>query len=314
MSVLMALLVVIFLLFITEEDKYNQYMSVTVTREDLSNKISGLTTSVFEVQLNHETVQSIKEVYSFPYTAQYPLAHYDKTNSKVYFIGKDNLSKSDQLFEYDMRKKIISQCTEFLYAINDILLLKDNQLFLTGISIGAKSMAVQPFLYNTRTRKLENISWDEDFDIRWLYENSQGDIYLVGHSKQQQYNHLENQKDGYKPVDSYLIRYRNRSFEPLYHLPSTEILGFYIDEDEFHFMNETGFKPSCINLKTKVSCSSNPRFNQSATFVESENALYTYKDHTIIRIELEYPYKETQIFKNPYNLSKSKINNYWFHD
>lgn len=138
----------------------SEYITMTVTKyEDPNLGADGdmLSTIILLEPSSKET----KEVFSFPYTTQYPLGYYDKIENTVYYTKRITTGEGygDQIFSYDLNIKKEIQLTDDLFAVNYILSEGDSVFF---VAVKKKEPVLLLGNYNKITG--ETTYWRNDGD------------------------------------------------------------------------------------------------------------------------------------------------------
>lgn len=105
----------------------DEYISITSSKEDAESGKITTTISVYDIK-----TEQLEEIYSFEYSAQYPLGCYDKKMNNVYFTKRvqNGENAGDQIFMVDLKTSNEKQLTTELFAVNYILPDEDNIFFV----------------------------------------------------------------------------------------------------------------------------------------------------------------------------------------
>lgn len=156
------------------------YLSMTVTHATAVEEQFEMDVYCFDL-----SSEQMEKVAALPYTAQYPLTVYDRKRDLVYYTADADDHHGDEVFSYDRATGAARQLTQDFFAVNYMFPTAD------GLWIGAVKRGdhrtVQPFLYHSATRRLEETGWDEDFFIRSAcYDAGTGDVYVAGYSEKEE--------------------------------------------------------------------------------------------------------------------------------
>lgn len=95
-----------------------EYISITSSEEDSETGEITTTISLYDIKS-----KKIEDIYSFEYSAQYPLGCYDKKMKTVYFTKRvqNPENAGDQICMVDLETSNVKQLTTELFAVNYIL-------------------------------------------------------------------------------------------------------------------------------------------------------------------------------------------------
>lgn len=131
----------------------------------------------------HENSKKLDTVSTIKSNAAYSLTYFDKDKNTVFYTTntKVNRKGGDQLFSYDVKTKKSVQLTDNLYAINYIIPMKGDNLFLVVIKEGTHN--ISPGYYNKTTKEFTDLEWDDDFFVSNANKDPQSnEIYVSGYS------------------------------------------------------------------------------------------------------------------------------------
>ena len=149
-------------------------------------------TCVFDVDS-----QKMKTIISLKHNAQYTLTYYAGKGDLIYYVTNPdkNREDGDQLYSYNIKTKKSKQLTDNLYAINAIVPMKGNKLFLAAVEEGTHT--VSPMCYDISSGQLKNLSWDPDLFVRRVAQDPQtGTVYIVGYSNSEDYKRRNDFNEG----------------------------------------------------------------------------------------------------------------------
>lgn len=152
---------------------------------------------------------STKTITRIPYTSQYPLAYYSKKNNIVYYTACAKDGHGDEVLSYNCNTKKTSQLTNNFFAIN-YLFVTENGLFINAVLRG-DSEIVQPFFYDFQSKKINNLSWNNDFYVRSAGKNEDSSqILIAGHSNKAKNAIFD--KGNIVGIDNYIYQYDLQNF------------------------------------------------------------------------------------------------------
>lgn len=195
---------------------------------------------------------------TFEHTSKYPLTFYNKNNNRVYYSASDGQG-SDQLFVKNPETEEVTQLTTNLYAINYILPIKDNDLFLVAVDQQSTTVAMQPFIYSVEEKSLKKLEWDPDLDIRVVdYLNGKG-LVFGARSYQETKNKIINQDiTPITPTSTTLFRYdfSTGEIELIQKLDNIEVVYLYTEGDNIYIKDDNLYVDDdktdyCYSLKDK---------------------------------------------------------------
>lgn len=292
------------------------YLSVTVTKEYDSNQISGLETSVFALNFKDGEYIGNELMYSFPYSAQYPLALYDKSRDSVFYTSRDVSGMGDQIFQYNVKDKTTKQLTYSLFGANYIVPLNDKEIFIVAAPLDAELVTLQPYVYNFDKEQLIQIQWDYDLSIKKIFAlDNSGAIYMSVQSQRQMRELMEMEVE-YGGIneslqaDTHIFKYENHQFTHVIEIEQFLLNNFVIIDDHLYFDNELFPMVGCRNIQTKEKCEwidINLTYGQYDT---GTNSVFSIRNGSIHRLNLDSK-ESNDIFKNPFQEGKSAINNQW---
>lgn len=213
------------------QDTSKTYQQSTVSDRDVSDTISMTITHNAEQNNSFQSDiilldtkdNSAKTIATIPYTSQYPLACYSIKDNKIYYTACAEDNHGDEIFSFDCDTEKNKQLTNNFFAIN-YLYVTENGLFINAVLRG-DSDVVQPFFYDFQSKKINDLSWDDDFYVRTAGKNENSSRILVaGHSNKAK-EEIFDQGD-IIGIDNYIYMYT------LPNLSRTEILhksNCYID-------------------------------------------------------------------------------------
>lgn len=106
----------------------DEYISITSSKEDVESGKITTTVSAYDIK-----TKQLEDIYSFEYSAQYPLGCYDRKMNAVYFTKRVQNAENtgDQIFMVDLKTSNEKQLTTELFAVNYIL-PDENDVFFVG--------------------------------------------------------------------------------------------------------------------------------------------------------------------------------------
>lgn len=155
----------------------DMYISFTVTQSTEEKNQFEMNTYCINLTDNKKEKVSV-----IPYTSQYPLTLYRKEENKVYYTAIAKDGKGDEVYVYDCSTGKKRKLTKNLFAVNYLFPIKD------GIFIGAagkgSATTVRPYIYHTKSGKMEDLTWDKDFFISCAgYDPFSRKVYMAGYSE-----------------------------------------------------------------------------------------------------------------------------------
>ncbi len=200
---------------------------------------------------------------TLPLTSQ--AIYYEQGNAVLYS------SKENQLVYHDLEEDSHQVLTDTLLAINSIVPLGNDKVFLAAVEKGAASLAVQPYLVDLKSKELLDLSWDSDFDIRIVNVNSKDNsLILSGYSHQDEIEH-----------DSTFFQLKDGVFNKLFTI-SDSPRWFYIKDNEIHYYGGNSGELHCMTLDEEV-CEVGDGFDRNPIYYEKEDAYYSLLDRSVLR-------------------------------
>ncbi|NLC42065.1 MAG: hypothetical protein GX775_04355 [Erysipelothrix sp.] len=235
---------------------------------------------VYYYSLDDETSKP-ELVDTLPLTSQ--ALYYERGNAVLYS------SKENQLVYHDLEEDSHQVLTDTLLAINSIVPLGNDKVFLAAVEKGAASLAVQPYLVDLKSKEPLNLSWNSDFDIRLVNVNSKDNsLILSGYSLQDEIEH-----------DSTFFQLKDGVFSKLFTI-SDSPRWFYIKDNEIHYQGESSGELHCMTLDEEV-CEVGDSFVRNPIYYEKEDAYYSLLDRSVVRSGLESDPVELFEFDNVIN-------------
>lgn len=262
----------------------NGYFSFTSTIQSGENLIS----TVRELDLN---TGKTKEIWSHEYYAQYPLMVYDKQFNRVFYSHRTE-QRQDELFVYDISKKESRQITQGVFAINYILPINENTVYIAGILNTSIYLNVSLYSVNLENGDILPLLENDDVHVREIYSND--------FTKEIYYSHY---------LQSELIHNREvQSDEVPYVKPVMEISGLHSDINFGIKMNKT--KRSHVVHDGKIYEIYNEYLVNSTTepieyimptscdflFYIKDNQIYCYNRRMILQLNLDTKTEESIYF------------------
>lgn len=176
-KIIIPTIIILFILIIAGTTCYqnqsddNTYISFTAT--SLNGECYYYTYDIASDQLT--------EVYKYSDYSQYPLGIVDKQTSSVYFMYRIN--RGDQLMKYDFQEKKLSQLTDDLYAVNQILSVED-KLYLIGSSFEHPKLSL--IEYDLKTSNYEILTPISDVVRQMTYDKRNNRILFVSYNWEEQ--------------------------------------------------------------------------------------------------------------------------------
>lgn len=218
---------------------------------------------------------------TLPLTSQ--AIYYEQGNAVLYS------SKENQLVYHYLEEDSHQVLTDTLLAINSIVPLGNDKVFLAAVEKGAASLAVQPYMVDLKSKELLNLSWDSDFDIRIVNVNSKDNsLILSGYSHQDEIEH-----------DSTFFQLKDGVFNKLFTI-SDSPRWFYIKDNEIHYYGGNSGELHCMTLDEEV-CEVGDGFDRNPIYYEKEDAYYSLLDRSVVRSGLESDPVELFEFDNVIN-------------
>jgi len=178
--------------------KLGDYLSITYTEY-----VNGQDTAagmVMRVGIYDIASKTLSQVSDLPYTSQYPLSVYSRSDNKLYYSA-DVDDIGDQLFVYDFELHTTTQLTDNLFAINEIVpTSKDGPLLVVAVQKGRRNL--QTGIYDEHTQELSFID-DQDTDTNtWVlsYTDNLDKAYLAQYSDEEDYNNLMRANETQTPM------------------------------------------------------------------------------------------------------------------
>lgn len=179
-----------------EEPPKGDYVTLTVTGYDnRDDSADGMTVQVW----CYDTASGdLKQMFSFPASAQYSLGFYDRAHQTVYYTQRqetDNaLGYGDQIFAYDLNTQTETQLTTELFAVND-LFPAENRLYFAAST--ARDGVIRLGYLDLTTGELS--FWREDGDTfveTMTVDAAHNRVYYVGYSMQERNDNVLHQGNG----------------------------------------------------------------------------------------------------------------------
>ncbi|WP_277489172.1 MULTISPECIES: DPP IV N-terminal domain-containing protein [unclassified Breznakia] len=278
------------------------YISFTLTKEENNELIS----EVYYIDLQTEEVKKIVEV---PYTSQYPLTAYSKRENVVYYTAKDETGNADQVYKYDLEKQEITQLTDSFFAINYII-PTDTKIFIGGIPLNANHFSVRPFVYDIDTKRLKDLTWDEDLNFSFInYDPVNNDYIASAYSSTDEKLRISNQDiKPYEPGTNYLYRFNESNHKQLLKSDGIEIDAVAINGDNNYFSNQRTFLHRIKSSKSEKDYENLDWDNWSyeALIYVDDKYAYFINDRTIFKYDIDS--KENKVIFED-NKDERKINN-----
>ena len=195
------------LLLVSCNNLNNDYISITCTTYDQLNT-ENMTTTIYQyIPKTGKTT----EVFSFPYTSQYPLGVFDSHSNTVYYTKRDNLNH-DQIFSFNLKTKESTQLTNNLRAVNQIVPTKDKIFFVASIN---------------RVLRLGAIDKNSGTVSYWGDEDTNVETITINPSTEKIYVSFFSYKEDREAIENQFV-----SDEYSYSVPL-----FSISETDYSFMN-----------------------------------------------------------------------------
>lgn len=169
----------------------SDYVTLTYSKYATSDDNDAIKTQVFSYDA---ATRKTQKVFQFDYTAQYPLAFYDKPNQLVYYtqrVGTDE-NYGDQIFVRDLANKKTTQLTTGLFAVNYII-PSGKQLFFVANIKGEQAIRLGAIDLNT---KLVTLWGDHDTLVEAItLDHKTQKIYVSAYSLKER-NYSLTHQDG----------------------------------------------------------------------------------------------------------------------
>lgn len=171
------------LLLVSCRNSNNDYISIACTTYDQPNT-ENMTTTIY--QYIPKTGKAT-EIFSFPYTSQYPLGVFDSHSNTVYYTKRDTLNH-DQIFSVNLKTKDSVQLTTNLRAVNQIVPTKDKVFFVASIDRVLRLGVID------KNSGIISYWGDEDTNIETITINPNTEkIYISSFSYKKDREEIENQ-------------------------------------------------------------------------------------------------------------------------
>ncbi|GGO01015.1 hypothetical protein [Saccharibacillus kuerlensis] len=161
------------------------YVTLTYSEYAASDDSDAIKTQVLSYD---SSTKKTEKIFQFDYTAQYPLAFYDKPNQLVYYTQRVGTDKEygDQIFVRDLSKKKTSQLTENLFAVNYVIPSGDRLFFVANIK---GEQAIRLGAIDLKTKKITLWSNDDTLVEAITLDHNTEKLYVSAYSlKQRNYS------------------------------------------------------------------------------------------------------------------------------
>lgn len=231
------------------EDKY-----ITLTDTHAAGQIGAnnemMVMDVITYDLSNGTTSKIA---SLPYTSQYPLTMYDAEEDKVYYTANADDGKGDELFVTDCNTDETLQLTKYFFAINNIYRIK-NGIFVAGVK--RHKELVRPYLYDTKTKKINAILLPENVNITCTHYNPiNQELYVAGYREQDDRKALEEQDDSsdVEGITHTIYKLESNKFKQIYTKKNCYIKSIAACDDSLFIKWGASYFSEHIKLSTVYS-------------------------------------------------------------
>lgn len=251
------------------------YFSFTSTIQSGDKLIS----TVNELDIN---TGKNKEIWSHEYFSQYPLMVYDKQFNRVFYSQRTD-NKQDELFVYDLVKKQSQQITQGVFAINYILPIDENTVYISGVLATTKYLAASLYNVNLHSGEIIPLIDNDDIHVREIYStNFSNHLFYSHYSQSELISNLEAQsydKEFVKPVMEISELYSNQKFG--IQMNKTKRSHVVIEDEVYEIYNDylVNSTSEPIEYIMPTTC--------KFLFYHQNNQLYCYNNRSILQLNMD---------------------------